>query len=65
MNRSNASPATKDYSGQSIATRGRRCGTESRDALWHTLYITLQKQVGCFNHKVVTLVADKLERLWL
>ena len=23
---------------------------------------TLQKQVGCFNHRVVTLVADKLER---
>ena len=26
---------------------------------------TLQKQVGCFNHSVVTLVADKLERQWL
>ena len=26
---------------------------------------TLQKQVGCFNHRVVALVADKLERLWL
>ena len=26
---------------------------------------TLQKQVGCFNHKVVILVADKLERQWL
>ena len=25
--------------------------------------ISLRKQVGCFNHKVVTLVADKLERL--
>ena len=25
---------------------------------------TLQKQVGCFNHRVVTLVADKLERPW-
>ena len=25
----------------------------------------LQKQVGCFNHRVVTLVADKLERQWL
>jgi len=24
-----------------------------------------QKQVGCFNHRVVALVADKLERLWL
>ena len=27
--------------------------------------ITLQKQVGCFNHRVVALVADKLERQWL
>ena len=26
---------------------------------------TLQKQVGCFNHRVVTLVVDKLERQWL
>ena len=24
--------------------------------------VTLQKQVGCFNHRVVTLVAHKLER---
>jgi len=28
-------------------------------------YSTLQKQVGCFNHRVVTMVADKLERQWL
>ena len=27
--------------------------------------LSLQKQVGCFNHRVVTLVADKLERQWL
>ena len=26
---------------------------------------TLQEQVGFFDHKVVTLVADKLERQWL
>ena len=26
---------------------------------------TLQKQVGCFNHRVVSLVADKLEQQWL
>ena len=26
---------------------------------------TLQIQVGHFNHRVVTLVADKLKRLWL
>ena len=26
------------------------------------LVCTLQKQVGCFNHRVVALVADKLER---
>ena len=25
----------------------------------------LQKQVDCFNRRVVTLVADKLERQWL
>ena len=25
----------------------------------------LQKQVGCLNHRVVTMVADKLKRLWL
>ena len=25
---------------------------------------TLQKQVGCFNHRVVALVADKLEGQW-
>ena len=25
----------------------------------------LEKQVGCFNHRVVALVADKLERQWL
>ena len=27
--------------------------------------ITLKKQVGCFNHRVVTTVADKLKRQWL
>ena len=25
----------------------------------------LQKQFGCFNHRVVSLVADKLEQQWL
>ena len=30
-----------------------------------TMDNTLQKQVGCFNHMVVALVADKLERRWL
>ena len=25
---------------------------------------SLQKQVGCFNHRVVALVGDKLERQW-
>ena len=30
-----------------------------------TVYYTLQKQIGCFNHRVVALVADKLERQWL
>ena len=31
--------------------------------MFHTID-TLQKQVGCFNHRVVSLVADKLERQW-
>ena len=26
---------------------------------------SLQKQIGCFNHRVVTLVADKPKRQWL
>ena len=26
---------------------------------------TLQKQIGCFNHRVVNLVADKPKRQWL
>ena len=28
-------------------------------------HYTLQKQVGYFNHRVITLVAVKLERRWL
>ena len=28
-------------------------------------YIPLQIQIGCFNHRVVTLVADKPKRQWL
>ena len=31
----------------------------------HKLAYILQKQIGCFNHKVVTLVADKQKRQWL
>ena len=31
----------------------------------HTFAFTLQKQVGYFNHRVVTLVAVKVERQWL
>ena len=26
---------------------------------------TMQKKVSCFNHRVVTLVADKLKRQWV
>ena len=26
---------------------------------------TLQKQIGCFNYRVVTMAADKLKREWL
>ena len=25
----------------------------------------MQKQVGCFNHRVITMVAGKLERQWV
>ena len=25
---------------------------------------TLQKQIGCFNHRVVTMAADMLKRQW-
>ena len=32
-----------------------------RDAEASSYSNTLQKQVGCFSHRVVTLVADKLE----
>ena len=28
-------------------------------------HASLQKQVGCFNHRVVTMVANKLKRQWL
>ena len=31
----------------------------------YILFPTLQKQVGYFGHRVVTLVAGKLERQWL
>ena len=35
-------------------------------AFWSsfTVLATLQKQVGCFNYRVVTLVVYKLERQW-
>ena len=31
----------------------------------YNIAISLQKQVDCFNHRVVTLVADKLKKQWL
>ena len=34
------------------------------NACW-VIAISLQKQGCCFNHRVVTMVADKLERQWL
>ena len=37
----------------------------SNAQLINTQTPTLQKQVGCFNHRVVTMVADKLKRQWL
>ena len=32
---------------------------------WYQAKYSQQKQIGCFNHRVVTLVADKLKRQWL
>ena len=40
------------------------CGVTSKSAC-RLLSYTLQKQVGCFNHRVITMVADKLKRQWL
>ena len=60
-----------------MAVVGHECTSNSLS--WHTVVYTwsqvyqhincigvgtLQKQVGCFNHRVVALVADKLERQW-
>ena len=39
--------------------------SKRRNRLWPVTRNSLQKQVGCFNHRVVALVADKLERQWL
>ena len=37
----------------------RACATNSGyHACIHAIYISLQKQIGCFNHRMVTLVAD-------
>ena len=38
--------------------------TTAIKCVWNVI-TALQKQVGCFNHRVVALVADKLERQWL
>ena len=39
------------------------------DGIWFDIasraHTSLQKQGGCFNHSVVTMVTDKLERQWL
>ena len=35
------------------------------DPRFRAYIATLKKQVGCFNHRVVTTVADKLKRQWL
>ena len=40
-------------------------GKEYQTARFDMYVYTLQKQVGCFNHRVVALVADKLEGQWL
>ena len=36
------------------------CSTKIPD-LWYTVH-ALQKQIGCFNHRVVTMAEDKLKR---
>ena len=38
------------------------CATSATSITGATSATTLQKQIGCFNHRVVTMVADKLER---
>ena len=43
-----------------------RCHLDVQGFLhYSSAYSSLQKQIGCFNHRVVTLVADKLKRQWL
>ena len=31
---------------------------------YYVCMISLQKKIGCFNHRVVTMVVDKLKRQW-
>ena len=50
---------------QSITVLYCSCGYSVAAVLRVTNLYTLQKQVGCFDHRVVALVADKLERQWL
>ena len=38
--------------------------SEVSSCIYRNSVSSLQKQVGCFNHRVVALVADKLERQW-
>ena len=47
-----------------ISTRTKK-HTDINACQHNVFYSTLQKMIGCFNHWVVTLVADKLRRQWL
>ena len=38
--------------------------SEVSSCIYRNSVSSLQKQVGCFSHRVVALVADKLERQW-
>ena len=51
----------RDVEWKGLETLGPLCVNQN-----HKMHnYTLQKQVGCFNHRVVTMVADKLKRQWL
>ena len=49
-----------------VATENNQISTCQQGApALHIFYNNITTQVGCFNHRVVALVADKLERQWL
>ena len=40
------------------------CQSVARISCLFSYLVSLQKQSGCFNHSMVTLVADKLKKHW-